>query len=497
MSETSHRKTPTSPATGGGVWDRAVSRIWDALFTPVDNSFLAYMRILLGSIMVWEVTRYFSNGWIPYYYIEPKFHFTYYGFEWVKPWPGNGMYIHFQALGVLALCMTLGFYYRIAAALFFVGFTYVFLLEESRYLNHFYLICLLSFLMIFVPAERVFSLDARRKPALRSDTAPGWTLWLLRAQIGLAYFFGGVAKLSHDWLHGEPMRSWLASRTNFPIIGPYFREEWMVYGFVFGGLLLDLCVVPLLLWRRTRPWAFLAAVTFHLMNSQLFSIGIFPWFMLFGTLIFFPPDLPRRVVAFVLPGSGAGGRSKRRRTQAAVEPVSGSATRPTRERLVAGAVFAWLLVQVLVPLRHFLYPGDVNWTEEAHRFSWHMKLRDKDGEATFYVTDPKTGEEWEVDSREHLTPRQRSRVAGRPDMALQYAHFLAEQFRKDGHDNVEVRVEALVSVNGREPQLLIDPDVDLAKEKRRLWPPAKWILPLTNPLPAPGAKARAESSDSD
>lgn len=33
--------------------------------------------------------------------------------------------------------------------------------------------------------------------------------------------------------------------------------------------------------------------------------------------------------------------------------------------------------QILYPLRHHLYPGDVTWNELGHRYSWRMKLRDK------------------------------------------------------------------------------------------------------------------------
>ena len=96
--------------------------------------------VLFGALMLWEVGRYFSHNWIELYYIEPKFHFTYYGFSWVRPWPGEWMHVHFLALGVLAVLILVGLCYRIAAALFFLGFTYVFLLDQARYLNHFYLV---------------------------------------------------------------------------------------------------------------------------------------------------------------------------------------------------------------------------------------------------------------------------------------------------------------------------------------------------------------------
>jgi len=151
------------------------------LFAPIDIASLVYFRIAFGAIMLWEVWRYFSKGWISRYWIDPVMNFTYYGF------------------------------------------------------NHFYLICLISFLMIWMPAHRAFSVDAQQRPAIAAQVAPAWTLWLLRAQLGLVYFYAGVAKLNPDWLAGEPLRTWLAARTDFPVIGHLFTTEWMVYLLSYGG----------------------------------------------------------------------------------------------------------------------------------------------------------------------------------------------------------------------------------------------------------------------
>lgn len=441
------------------------------LFAPVDIAALVYFRIAFGAIMLWEAWRYFANGWIPRYWIDPPMHFTYYGFDWVRPWPGAGMYVHWAVLGLLAVAIAVGYRYRLSAALFFLGFTYAFLLEQARYLNHFYLICLVSFILIVIPAHRAWSFDVRRNPALRSDTAPAWTLWLLRAQIGIAYFYGGIAKLNADWLHGEPLRAWLAARTDFPLIGPLFTQEWVVQLANWGSLAFDLLVVPLLLWPRTRAAAFVLAVLFNLMNARLFSIGIFPWFMIAATALFFPPDWPRRLIA---------------RAQAPVQPSS-----PRAPRLTAALLGAYLMLQLLVPLRHYLYAGDVNWTEEGHRFSWHMKLRSKDAEIDFIVTDSAGGQQWVVDPYDELPAWQARKMATRPDMILQYAHHLADEFRRDGHAGVGVRARAVASLNGRRPQRLIDPAVDLARERRSL-APARWIVPL-DPAAVPGEER--ESGD--
>ncbi|MDI1312890.1 HTTM domain-containing protein [Prosthecobacter sp.] len=450
-------------------------------FAPVDIAWLAFFRILFGCVMLVEVIRYFAYGWIEIFNAS-DFHFGFYAFEWVKPWPDPGMHLHFAALGVSALCLALGFCYRFMAAFFFIGFTYVFLLDETRYLNHFYLISLVSFLMIFLPAHRAWSVDAWLRPAIRSSVTPAWTLWLMRAQIGIPYFFGGIAKLDSDWLHGEPMRMWLAERSHMPLIGAYVHTEWLVYSFVIGGLLLDLLIVPGLLWHRTRLLAFCAAASFHLLNSQLFHIGIFPWLMLGATFIFFPPDAARRcLLRLGIHPRSATGRA-----------VHSTVPRWRPRQRVLGALALYLAVQVLVPLRHFAYPGNVHWTEEGHRFSWHMKLRTKSGDALFDLVSPSTGRTWLVDPLDHLSEAAYAKMTTHPDMILQYAHYLAAQKRREGFPDIEVRARAMVSLNGRPPRPLIDPRFDLAHEPRSL-AHAAWVLPLTEPLSRPSV--RLEEND--
>lgn len=483
----SEESSPNKWQNGGR--SRLLSKIHRLLFSPVEIAWLVFFRIAFGSIMLWEVWRYFVLGRIARNYIEPHFHFKYFGFEWVQAWKGDGMYHHFYALGLLSFCILVGFQYRLATVLFFLGFTQVFLIDQTQHLNHFYLVSLISFLMIFVPAHRAFSVDAWRRPTLHSATVPAWSLWLLRAQIGLVYFFGGIAKTGADWLAGEPMRAWLADRMDFPLIGRYFEDERVVYGFVYGGLLLDLLVVPALLWKRTRVFAFVAAAAFHLMNARLFSIGIFPWFMLCATVIFFPPELPARIWYALR-------RKKAVRSEPTVAPP---ALRWTRQQKTVGILMAcYLLFQILMPLRHLAYPGNVDWTEEGHRFSWHMKLRSKDAEVVFLVTDLRNGHITECYPGEYLNERQCGKMSTRPDMILQFAHYLAGQLKRQGYEEVEVRAHVMASLNGRKPQLLVDPKVDLSRVPRSL-APASWILPLTEPLkrqtPAVGTPRLAVQAD--
>lgn len=435
-----------------------LQRIREQLFQPIPIWSLVYMRVAFGVIMMWEVARYYRFGWIERYYIEPVTFFTYFGFQWLRPLPGAWMYAVWALLGVLAFCITIGLAYRLAATLFFLTFTYVFLLDQANYLNHFYLISLISFIMIFVPAHRAFSYDAWVQPGIRAEQVSAWGLWWLRFQIGVAYFFGGIAKLNGDWLRGEPMRMWLASRTDFPVIGQYFTEEWMVYAFSYGGLLLDLLAVPLLLWRRTRWLAVAIIVGFHLMNDNLFTIGIFPWFMIAVTPLYFPPEWWR--VPF------------RKVTLREFTPPP-----HPRQQVMLSLLAAYCAFQVLYPLRHYLYPGDVNWTEEGHMFAWHMKLRDKRGNAQFIVYDRATGARWGVNPADHLTRRQLGELE-KPQAVLMFSHYLADLWQQRGiADDVEVYAEVHVSMNGRPAHLLVDPCINLVEHRRSPLPNA-WIMPL-------------------
>ena len=204
-----------------GAWPR----LRRASLQPRDPASLAFVRIAFGAILLWEVARYFQNGWIARYWIDPVFHFTYHGFSWVKPWPATGMYVHVAALALLALLILLGLGYRVATTLFFVSFAYLFFLEEARYLNDFYFLILLSFLQILVPANRALALDAVLGAGTAERAVPAWSIWILRFQLLVVYGFGGIAKLNGDWLRGEPLRGWIVPHRTTPRRGRLLRER--------------------------------------------------------------------------------------------------------------------------------------------------------------------------------------------------------------------------------------------------------------------------------
>ncbi len=448
-------------------------------FAPIDIASLVFFRVAFGLLMVWEVGRYFKNESVYHFWLEPKFLFKYYGFSWIHPWPGNWLYIHWALLGVLALFVAFGFLYRISATLMFLSYAYFFLLDEARYVNHTYLICLFCMLLAIVPAHRAFSIDARMRPKLRSNFAPAWSLWLLRFQIAVVYIFAGLVKLSPDWLRGEPMRYQLAHATNAPVVGQFFGDEWAVYFIGYGGLIFDLLVVPMLLWRRTRAIAFCAVVIFHLTNALWAVIGMFPWLAIAASALFFPPDWPRRILTKLE-------LARRPKPVRDWKPPA-----PARRGIILGGLAIYAALQIFLPLRHLLYRGGVEWTWAEHRFSWRMFVWTYASIAKFYVTDPNTWESTEIELSDYLSPRQAPQMGYLPDLPLQFAHYLASVLPSSGPKPLQVQARIFVAINGRKPVLYTDPVVDLAAEPRTLGRP-KWLLRNDEPLPPKNERYRMD-----
>ena len=450
---------------------------------------MAVFRASYGAIMVWEVTRYFDHNWIKSYYTGKTLYFTYPGFSWVHPLPSlELMEAHFILMGVLATMVMVGLCYRFAAAGLAVAFSYVYLLEQARYLNHFYFVILVAVAMICIPAHRSWSMDSWLKrrfswwPFLKehSPYTDNWGLWAIRAQFGITYFYGGIAKLNEDWLQGYPLSDWIADETDVIFIGQWVQERWMGLFLSYSGLIMDLLLVPLLLYKPTRWVGFIAALAFNFMNDQMFSIGIFPIFMVAGTFMFWEADWPKRVWDYCTLDQVRSAKCKVRRAKLLFKFTTDPdlAKAPSgRQKLLAGFMVVFFAYQFLFPFRHWLYPGSVHWTEEGHKYSWHMKLRSKRGRIEFRIKDPDSGREFTVDPGDYLNKRQERKMRTRPTMILQFAHWLRDKYKEQGMTNVEVYADSFASLNGREEQRLIDPSVDLAKERWSIFP-QDWIVPL-------------------
>lgn len=458
-----------NPATGESS---RLDRLRSAMHRPVSSASVAVLRIAFGVGMVINTLLYLPVL-VRQYYVDPTVSFPYGPLQVVQPLPGPGMYLVFVAMVVTGAMIAAGWHYRLAAWSFFGLTTYVFLLDSTYFQNHEYLISLLALMLALLPAHCRWSLDARRHPGLRSDVLPAWVVWLLRFQVGVPYFFGGVAKLNEDWFRGEPLRRWLAERTELEPMHSVLTNEGVVWFMTYGALALDLLVVWFLLHRRTRTAAFVIVTCFHLMNAWLFGLYIFPWLMISATTIFFAPDWPERALRTPVLAALRARFEARRGPRPEVAAPRRTGWRGSPALLSFFAI--WVVLQLVLPLRHYALPGSPSWTEEGHRFAWHMKLRDKVGTAEFVLTD---GERtWRVDPSDHLDHKQLRRLAGHPERLVIFSRYLS-----DLHGGVEVRAHTWVSMNGRPPQAIVDPEVDLSSVPLSPWRTDPWILPL-DPLP--------------
>lgn len=424
---------------------------------------LAIFRIAFGGIMIWEISRYLKE--IQGLFITPPINFYYPLTPFIKAPPQEFIYIFFGLMAVFALGILLGYLYRIASIGFFLMFTYFFLIDQSMYLNHFYVVCLFSFLFSLTNANHSLSIDAYRK---RKETIefPSWNIAIFQFMIIVIYFYGAIAKLNPDWLNAEPIGHWLRNKSNSidlifnqnfsEILKTLFAHQYTSYFFAYTGIIFDFLIGFLLLSRKTRKIALIPAAIFHLTNAFVFRIGIFPWMMLCSCVLFFEKseDTKENKSDFSL----------------------------FTKRILASPKFIqiFILLQLVLPFRHFLYQGNTCWNEQGHLFAWRMKLCNKSGFTVFVAKDKKTKQTWSINPTQILKTRQLPELINRPHMILQYAHYLKEFMEKKGVKDPEIRAISFISLNGRKLQQMIDPNVDLANEDYKTFVNNKWILPLTS-----------------
>jgi len=456
----------------GGVSSRAARAAQSlrvALSQPVSPLSLAVFRMAVGAMLVWDCWRFIKYDRVYRYWIAPEFHFTYPGFHWVQPLPEPWIWVAWLGMGFFALLVMVGLFYRVSIVALTVLFSYFFLLDKAEYLNHFYLVILFLILLCFLPAHRALSLDAKLFPRLRAEAIPYAGVAILRLQMEIMLIYAGLVKLTPDWLAGEPLGMWLRSQADDFAFGFLFHYDWFILLGTWGTVALHVLGAPLLLWHRTRLATFLVYCAFHAANSAFFNIGIFPWLTIAATTIFFAPDWPLRLARWfhglfeALPAPAPAPR----------------ASGPGRVTLIPmaalAAIAAWTAVQIVLPIRAGAFPTEVRWSGDGHRFSWRMRIYDRDADGVFIV---RSGDEvWEVDPNDYLSRRQTGKMIVRSDMVHQFANHLEDVWREAGHADVEVYARIMKSLNGRPMQPFIDPGIDLTDVPLAYARSDAWVLP--------------------
>ena len=433
------------------------------LFQRVSIAPLVVFRIVLGLLLFYSIYRTYEQGWIEELYISPDYHFSF--VSWITPLSGIGMYAVFGFLAVSALGIALGFLYRLSAITHFVLFSYVELLDKTYYLNHYYLVTLLVFWMIWVPAHHWYSIDAKLIPRIRSTTCNNWHILIFKLQLSMVYFFAGLAKVNSDWLFkAQPMATWLPGKYQLPIIGSIMHYKELAFLFSWVGCLYDLTIWIFLWFRKTSGLAYVAVVIFHFMTGILFPrIGMFPYIMMTSTIIFFSSHFHERILGYIGGGFPTG-------------QVDTIRVAHGRHYIASKLILLYLIVQLLLPLRHAYFGGNLFWHEQGYRFSWRVMLMEKNGYTSFIVRDPVENVQKEADQSLYLTPFQQQQLRSQPDMMIQFGRFLGDQFKKEKGYNPEVYVKSRISLNARRSKQFTDDNYDIYGNKHPMRD--GWIIPF-------------------
>ena len=418
--------------------------------------------------MTYSIIRFWLKGWIQTMYIDPSFHFTFYGFEWVTPL-GDYTYLLFFICGLSAFFVAIGYKYYISIIIFFLSFTYIELMDKTTYLNHYYFVSILSFLMIFLPSNSSYSVDSYLQKKSFKYT-PKWCVDSIKLLLFIVYFYSGLAKINKDWLfEAQPLKIWLTTGSyDFPLIGSnLMQQEWFHYFMSWGGMFYDLLIPFLLIYTRTRVFGFLLVIFFHLFTVLLFPIGMFPYIMIMSSLIFFSSKTHKKILDFILKPFIDKIKSIREMKIINIQ----------KERISLIVVSVFFIIQFLFPFRYSLYPGELFWNEQGYRFSWRVMLMEKKGYTTFKVVNKENDNSFYIMNNSFLTELQERQMSFQPDFIIEYAHFLGNYYKNLGLNDIEIYADSYVALNGRISKRFIDPEIDLLKQKRG-FKNKDWIIPL-------------------
>lgn len=444
---------------------------------PVSIFPLIVFRISFGLILFISTLRFILKGWVTDLYIKPTYFFTYYGFDWINPVSNNFIYIAFFLLLVCSLMITFGLFYRYSSLLFFILFTYIELIDKTNYLNHYYFISLISFLMIFLPANRFFSVDNIIGICNEHIIVKAWQINIIKLQVGIVYLFAGIAKLNYHWLiEAQPLTNWLKHQSDFPIIGNLFLYDNTAYLFSWAGAIFDLVIFFVLANKKYRIHGYVIVVVFHILTSIMFPIGVFPLVMIVATLIFFSDQFHQNVLSFL----------GKKNTSISIKNKEDNQENKV-DKLIKAVLISFFILQLLIPFRYLLYPGKLFWTEQGYRFSWRVMLIEKAGYAQFYIHEPKMKRKMLIETRNFLTPQQEKMMSTQPDMILQFAHYISSEFKDstiletNGEiiklgNKPKITAEVKVSLFNKGSKDFINQNTNLSIENRGFMN-KEWILP--------------------
>lgn len=438
-------------------------------FEKVDNTNLIVFRVLFGLLMTIESWGAIVTGWVKKTFVDVNLTFNFIGFDWTQSLLGEQMYYVYLIMGALGVLIMLGMFYRVSIIAFFLLWSLTYFMQKENYNNHYYLIMIISFLLIFMPANRYLSVDSSLRVRIKSYATERWNYLLFKVVIACVYIYAAIAKLTPGWYdnHFLPIRlgnsaNWFEDKIGKNAFIDLLRNPEFAQILSYAGIAFDFLIVPLLLIKPTRRLAFIFALIFHLFNSITLHIGIFPFFALSLCVFYFEAN---KINKWFFPKRGS------------IRVIQEYKNSYFRKKVITIFVLCFIVIQIYLPLRHWIIPEDVTWTEEGHRMAWRMMLRTKQGQGEFYVK-LKNGEETQENIYEYLKSHQVNGALSKPDLIWQMAQIIKSNYQKRGVEGIKVYFKnSYIKINNGPWHEFINPEIDLANTKWSYFGNQKWILP--------------------
>lgn len=422
--------------------------------------------MLFAFVLLFQCLYFYWIDFIDKDLIQPVLHFPYPYLSFIKVLDPVIMYSILFVMIVSSLALIIGFMSRLFSFIFFLCFTYLWMIDKGIFNNHYYLLSLLLLLFCFIRSDRYLSISKRKEKENKA-----WELLILQFQFSLVLIYAGFNKLNYWWLvKHEPVHHILLGKAQMNE-----NELWnsllLEYVLVWGGLLFDLFIIPMLIWSKTRKMAIILFFIFNGLNTWIFydigEIGIFPLLMLSSLVLFVSESSLINIL-----------RKTPYKYRVIVHSKDLQSTKHNYSIYTLYLLVVYVLIQLLFPLRHHLFEGNVDYTGEGQRFSWRMKSMYKDFRISFLLKDERRGISANLDPRSVLTVKQYTNLGYYPELIIPVAENLRNAAKEKGVLDPKIYVDFKVGFMGMKPQYLLSPELELSEIKYSPLQHSAWILPL-------------------
>jgi len=396
---------------------------------------ISLFRIAFSLVLVFQTYYFLTTDFIQNNIINPLILFPF--IRGLDPISNVKLII----LGYIMLAANFGMFFnriaRPATLIFLLCFTYFWILDKGYFNNHYYFISLMCFLLILV----------EKKPSFTNNVyVPRLSLFALQFMVFIVYFIAGINKINPYWLFDlQPMQHILEMKSELTN-NPFFQNKKVIIIASYSGLLFDLCIGFLLFIRKTRLLAFILLLIFHLGNHFLFKdvgeIGVFPFLMLTTFILFINP---KSLMQFF--------RLNEQPTLLLNMPM-----------MLKKFIIFFLILQLVLPFRHILFKGNVDYNGIGQRFSWRMKIMYKESKIDYFIINKMTQEKYSVNIRPMLTNKQFNNLKYYPDLIIPLAKKIKlEANEKFNIKNAKVTCEYKMKFMNGDEHLIFSPELDLTK----------------------------------